>query len=188
MNDLFTLKDKKHNFHLLAFQFHTLDYSLSILKNKRREMRKNPILKQKIENYLLMQRLLYNQELRGNIFPFDIKKNMSNYINDSNNKDLLNYMNLCQHIVARELDMAELCSNVDFKDHLFVLEGKNLFSVNGLLSTVGNLYNDVERDFLCSCAKRSNRIVKVNLNSSSGKNQPLYVNNFKDDNHLMHIA
>ena len=45
MNSLFTLKDKKHNFHLLAFQFHTLDYSLGVLKNKRVILRKNPILK-----------------------------------------------------------------------------------------------------------------------------------------------
>ena len=57
MESLFRLKDQKHNFHLIAFQFHTLDYSLGVLKNKKKELRSDPILKHKIDNYLLMERL-----------------------------------------------------------------------------------------------------------------------------------
>lgn len=173
MNSLFTLKDKKHNFHLLAFQFHTLDYSVGVLKNKRQELRKNPILKQKIDNYLLLQKLFLNQEINGSLFSFDVKKMMSDYINDPNNKDLFNYINLCSCIVARELDMAELCSKIDFNRHLFALEGKNLICIDSSLSTVGDLYNDIERDFLCSCAKRSKRIVRVNNSSNSSIVKPV---------------
>lgn len=188
MNSLFTLKDKKHNFHLLAFQFHTLDYSVGVLKNRRQELRRNPVLKQKIDNYLLMQKLYLNQELNNLKLPFDIRKNIHDYINDPNNKDLLNYMNLCQHIVARELDMAEICSKIDFSDNMFILEGKNLFTVNGFLSTAGSLYNDVERDFLCSCAKRSKRIVKVNSSNTVNKTTPLYNSNSNSNNNLMRVA
>lgn len=185
MNSLFTLKDKKHNFHLLAFQFHTLDYSLGVLKNKRVILRKNPILKAKIDNYLLMQKLLLNQELNGNSFPFDIKKNMNDYINDPKNKDLFDYINLCKHIVARELDMAEMCSKIDFNEHLFVLEGKDLFCISAPLSTAGSVYNDIERDFLCSCAKRKGRIVKNKNGSIITK--PLMGQN-KENNNLLRIA
>lgn len=187
MSSLFTLKDNKHNFHLLAFQFHTLDYSLGVLKNKRQELRNNPILKQKIDNYLSMQRLLLNQELNGHTFPFDIKKNIDDYIKDPKNKDLLDYMNLCKHIVARELDMAELCSKIDFNEHLFVLEGRNLFCVSSSLSTVGASYNDLERDFLCSCAKRKKKIVKVN-SKTSNVSKPLYPSNSNKNNNLVRVA
>jgi len=186
MNELFTLKDKKHNFRLLAFQFHTLDYSVGVLKNKRQELRKNPILRQKIDNYLLMQKLFINQELKNDTFPFNVKQNIEDYINDPKNKDLLDYMNLCRHIIARELDMAEICSKIDFYNHLFVLDGNNLVTVNGTLTTANNFYNDIERDFLCSCARRNKRIVRTSSDSSATKAKPLYSPNI--NNNLMRVA
>jgi hypothetical protein len=161
-----------------------LDYSVGVLKKKRHELRNNPILKQKIDNYLLMQRLYINQELNNGKFPFDIIKNINTYINEPSNKDLLDYMNLCKHIIARELDMAELCSKIDFNDNLFVLEGKDLFCVASPLSTAGSIYNDIEKDFLCSCAKRNKRIVKVNTSNPENRITPLYTNDTVNANML----
>ena len=120
MESLYTLKDSKHNFHLIAFQFHTLDYSVGVLKNKKKELKENPILKHKLDNYLLMQRLAFGQKSSGDNLPFNIEDTMKQYLNSPENKDLRTYMNICQHIVARELDMAELCSKIDFDNHLFI--------------------------------------------------------------------
>lgn len=188
MDKLFSLKDPKHNFHLLAFQFHTLDYSVGMLKNKKKELRNNPILKHKIDNYLLMERLSLSQDLNGESLPFDIKANIKNYINNPSNKDLKDYMNLCKHIVARELDMAELCSKIDFNNHLFILEGKNLFCVDAPLSTAGTLYNDIERDFLCSCARRGKRIVRVNSSNDSNCHSSIYNTTNDASNNLIRVA
>lgn len=178
MESLFTLKDSRHNFHLIAFQFHTLDYSVGVLKNKKKELKENPILKHKLDNYLLMQRLAYGQ--------VDMATMMKQYINNPDNIDLKNYMNICQHIVARELDMAELCSKIDFKDHLFVLEGKDLYCTDCNLSTANSSYNDIEKDFLCSCARRNKRIVRAN--SGSTNNIPLYQTTNDINNNLIRVA
>ena len=187
MEKLFSLKDPKHNFHLLAFQFHTLDYSVGMLKSKKKELKNNPILKHKIDNYLLMERLSLSQELSGEVLPFDVKANIKNYLNNPNNKDLRDYMNLSKHIVARELDMAELCSKIDFNGHLFVLEGKDLFCVDSPLSTAGTLYNDIEREFLCSCARRGKRIVKVNSGNDNSRVSSIYNSN-SENNNLIRVA
>lgn len=166
MESLFTLKDSKHNFHLIAFQFHTLDYSVGVLKNKKKELKENPILKHKIDNYILMQKLALGQKMNGDKLGFDISTTVKNYLNNPDNIDLKNYMNLCEHIIARELDMAELCSKIDFNNHLFTLVGNDLYCTDGVLSTINSGYNDIEKNFLCSCAKRSNRIVKSSIGSN----------------------
>lgn len=187
MESLFTLKDSKHNFHLIAFQFHTLDYSVGVLKNKKRELKENPILKHKLDNYMLMQKLAFGQESSGESLPFNIKDTMKQYINNLDNSDLKNYMNICQHIVARELDMAELCSKIDFNNHLFILEGKDLYCTDCNLSTANSNYNDIEKDFLCSCAKRSHRIVRTNSGTTSNI-QTLYQTNNDINANLISVA
>ncbi|MBQ7105528.1 MAG: hypothetical protein IJN90_06695 [Bacilli bacterium] len=184
MESLFTLKDNKHNFHLLAFQFHTLDYSVGVLKNKKKELRENPILKHKIDNYILMQKLALGQKMNGDTLGFDISSSIKNYINNPDNIDLKNYMNLCEHIIARELDMAELCSKIDFNGHLFTLVGNDLYCTDSVLSTVNSGFNDIEKNFLCSCAKRSNRIVRSNIGSNIGN---VYQNKV-DTANLLHVA
>ena len=186
MESLFTLKDSKHNFHLIAFQFHTLDYSVGVLKNKKKELKENPILKHKLDNYLLMQRLAFGQKSNGDVLPFNMEDTMKQYLNSPENKDLRTYMNICQHIVARELDMAELCSKIDFDNHLFILEGKDLYCTDCNLSTATGLYNDIEKDFLCSCAKRGRRIVRTN--SGATNVQTLYHTNKDLNNNLMRVA
>lgn len=189
MESLFRLKDQKHNFHLIAFQFHTLDYSLGVLKNKKKELRNDPILKHKIDNYLLMERLSISQKLNGEVLPFDINANIKDYLNNPSNADLKNYMNLCQHIIARELDMADLCSKIDFQDNLFVLEGNDLYCTNNSLSTVTLGFNDIEKNFLCSCARRSKRIVNSGVVGGNTNYNQLYVaTNKNDSNNLLHAV
>lgn len=189
MESLFRLKDKKHNFHLIAFQFHTLDYSLGVLKNKKKELRNDPILKHKIDNYLLMERLSMSQKLNGEVLPFDINANIKDYLNNPNNADLKNYMNLCQHIIARELDMADLCSKIDFLDNLFILEGNDLYCTTNSLSTVNLGYNDIEKNFLCSCAKRSKRIVNGGIAGNNSSFNPMYnASNKHDMSNLLHVV
>lgn len=186
MESLFRVKDQKHNFHLIAFQFHTLDYSLGVLKNKKKELRSDPILKHKIDNYLLMERLSMSQKLNGEALPFDINRNIKDYLNNPNNADLKNYMNLCQHIIARELDMADLCSKIDFLDNLFILEGNDLFCTNKGISTVSLGLNDIEKNFLCSCAKRSKRIINNSVSGGNSNFNPIYATTNKSDiNNLM---
>jgi len=188
MESLFSLKDSKHNFHLIAFQFHTLDYSLGILKNKKKELKNNPVLKHKIDNYMLMQKLSWSQKTSGEILPFDINNTIKEYMDNPNNKDLKNYMNICKHIVARELDMAELCSKIDFNSHLFILDGKDLFCTDCSLSTVNSNYNEIEKNFLCSCAKREKRIVRVNTGTPSSGLTPLYSTNNDNSANIMRAA
>lgn len=187
MESLFTLKDQKHNFHLLAFQFHTLDYSVGVLKNKKKELKNNPILKQKLDNYLLMQRLSFSQMVNDSVLPFNVNVMIKEYLNNPDNRDLRDYMNLCKHIVARELDMAEICSKIDFNSHLFVLEGKDLFCTDCALSTANGSFNDIEKDFLCSCAKRDRRIVRINNTNASNNMKPLYVSK-DNNNNLIRVA
>jgi len=182
MESLFRLRDSKHNFHLLAFQFHTLDYSLGMLKNKRNELRKDPILKYKLDNYILMVKLSIRQKNGFGTLPFDINRAIDEYLNSSNNVDLKNYINICNHIVARELDMAELCSKVEFDNHIFKVVGKDLYCVDSNLSTVGSKYNDIEKDFLCSCAKRCNKILKHNSTTSNSSVISLYSGSNENSN------
>ncbi len=183
MESLFKLKNPNDNIYLLAFQYHTLQYSISVLKNRKMELRKDATLKNKIDNYLLMERLSIEQELHSEDLPFDIKANIKEYVNNPRNKDLKNYINICKHIVAKQLDMAEICSKVDLNDHLFVVKGKDLFCVDCDLSTDSISYGEIEKDFLYSCAKRSRRIVRGNSDSSNDvksiyNSRDIEINNF----------
>ncbi len=188
MEGLFKLKSDKDNIHILAFQYNILNYSIGVLKNRKKELRADPILNSKIENYLLMERLSIQQELSNEELPFDIKSNAKDYINNPRNRDLKNYMNICNHIIAKQLDIADLCSRVDFLDHMFTVNDKDLFCVDCALSTEGLVYTDVDKNFLLGCAKRRHRIVDVG-SSNSGKLMPMYQCSFKSDrSNLINVA
>ena len=186
MDKIFTLKNPKDNINLLAFQYHTLEYSIEVLKKRKEELKSNPILKNKINNYLLMERLSFEQDLKREDLPFDIKKNIKDYLHNPNNNDLKNYMSICKHIVAKELDMAEICSRVSLNDHMFIVRGNDLFCVDCNLSTFDSIYNDIEKKFLYSCAKREKRIIRVENTAFDTNVSALY--NTASDNDMSNLV
>ena len=187
MNDMFKLKNPKDNIHLLAFQYHALVYSMDVLQKLKKELKDNPILKYKIDNYLMMQRILFEQKMSEEQLPFDIKSNIESYLNNPNNSDLKKYMNICNHIIAKKLDMSELLSKLDFYDHQFVVKGKDLICVDCNLSTIGNLYNDIEKNYLYNCARHKNRIVSA-TNNGSNIGSIYSTNKDSEINNLVQIA
>ena len=115
----------------------------------------------------MMQRVFFEQKLNKEQLPFDIESNIESYLNNPNNSDLKKYMNICNHIIAKRLDMNELLSKLDFYDHKFLVKGKDLICVDCDLSTIGNFYNDIEKDYLYNCAMHKKRIVSSDNNNGS---------------------
>ena len=177
MDSVFTIKKTKSSINLLAFQYDTITYSIEILKRRKKELQMDPILKNKINNYIMMERLAIEQDLKKEQLPFDIKKNAKDYLNSPNNTDLKNYMSICKHIVAKQLDIKEICSRVDFHNHYFKVSGQDLICLDYPFSTIGSNYNEIEKKFLCACARMNRRIVDDNI--TSGGTQPFY-SSFKD--------
>ncbi len=155
MNGLFRLKSNE-NFHLLSFQFHTLDYSIAILKNKREEYLKDPIFKRKLDNYLMLRRLSFSKD---SDLTINMEHTAAEYLKREDNEDLRIYLNISEHIIARELDKNYLISKIDFYSNYFRLIGNNLYCINNGLNTESIEFTDNDRQFLCSCAKKKNRIV-----------------------------
>jgi hypothetical protein len=158
MNDFYELKNKNDNLHLLAFQYHTLDYSIAVLKQKKEEYRNDPIFRRKLNNYILLQRLSFSEVSDD---ALDMKQTSEEYINRDDNKDLKIYFSISERIIARELDKKLLLSKVDFKNKYFAVNGHNLYCVNGVGTTNSIEFNDVEREYLYSAAKKQNRIVEA---------------------------
>ena len=52
-----------------------------------------------------------------------------------------------------------LISKIDFYSNYFRLIGNNLYCINNGLNTESIEFTDNDRQFLCSCAKKKNRIV-----------------------------
>lgn len=184
MESLYKLKDSKDDFHSLAVRYYTLKYSVEALKRRKKDLKSNPVLKHKIDNYLLMERLGIEQDVNNESLPFDLRRNASDYLNNPNNVDLKNYMTITKHIVAKQLDMNWLCSRVILGNFFFTTDGRELFSVNNDFTTVNSISNIAEKEFLLGCATREKRIVG---NSSSGLQSnvfPIY-NNEVDHNNLI---
>lgn len=158
MNNFYELKYKDDSIHLLAFQYHTLDYSIAVLKQKKEEYKKNPIFNRKLNNYILLQRLALQQE-NDNTMDIDMKKTAEEYISKPENMDLKIYFSISERIIARELDKKLLLSRVDFKNRYFTVSGHNLYCINGSGTTNSIEFNDIEREYLYSAAKRQNRII-----------------------------
>lgn len=188
MKSLFSLKNPKDSIQLLAFRHHALDYSISVLESKKKSLRSNARLKAKIENYLLMERLAIKVALNKSPLSFDIKKEISLYLNNPNNADLKNYIDICNHIVAKKLDMNELYSRVELNGNYFVVEGRDLVGVDCALSTVGTGYSDLEKSFLIGCARKSRKIVKKNTGSSNNTISIHAVSNSSSNNNLLRVA
>ena len=159
MNNFYELKAKDDNIHVLAFQYHTLDYSIAVLKQKKDEYKKDPLFNRKLSNYILLQRLALSQEKDG-VLDIDMKSTAEDYINRPENRDLKIYFSISERIIARELDKKLLLSRVDFKNRYFAVNGHNLYCVNGTGTTNSIEFNDNEREYLYSAAKRQNRIVE----------------------------
>ncbi len=159
MDCIYELKDDKYNLHLLALYFQSLDYSVNIMKKKKRELLKNPVLKRKVDNYILLTKAGWNQNEEKNNFDFNFNEQAKCYLRKENNIDLREYINICKHIVAKELDKGILCSKIDFRGHHFKIVGRDLVGVDCNFSTRGLAFTSVERDFLCSCAKRKGLVV-----------------------------
>lgn len=158
MDSFYELKSKGDNIHLLAFQYHTLDYSIAVLKQKKDEYKKDPIFNRKLNNYILLQRLALQQENDGNL-DIDLKKAADDYINKIDNKDLKIYFSISERIIARELDKKLLLSKVNFKNRYFMANGHSLYCVNGSGTTNSIEFNDIEREYLYSAARKQNRII-----------------------------
>lgn len=188
MKSLFSLKNPKDSIQILAFRHHALDYSISVLENKKKSLRSNARLRAKIENYLLMERLAIKVALNNSPLSFDIKKEISLYLNNPNNVDLKNYMNICNHIVAKKLDINELYSRVQLNGNYFVVEGKDLIGVDCVLTTVGFEYSDLEKSFLIGCARKSKKIIKKSTGSSSNMLPVHAVSNNSSNNNLLRVA
>jgi len=127
------------------------------MKKKKKELLKNPILKRKVDNYILLTKASWHENKDN--FDFNFDEQAKYYLRKASNTDLREYINICKHIVAKELDKGILCSKIDFGGRHFKIVGKDLVGVDCNLSTRGLGFTSVEKDFLCSCAKRKGLVV-----------------------------
>ncbi len=159
MNNFYELKQQDDNLHLLAFQYHTLDYSIAVLKQKKDEYKADPVFRRKLNNYILLQRLSFTEN--DSDLNMDMKQTAEEYINREDNRDLKIYFSISERIIARELDKNLLLSRVSFKNRYFAVNGHNLYCVNGTGTTNSIEFNDIDREYLYSAAKKQNRIVEA---------------------------